>query len=74
MRSDREVRTGHWTNWVDYWVVDFRTRRDHDWSRPPPNTYDRRGRYTVAVKVVDIFGHHDVGAGQRGLIGAREAA
>jgi PKD repeat protein len=58
MQSDCEVLTGHWTNWVDYWAVDFRTRRDRDRElTTAEHTYDRPGRYTVAVKVVDIFGN-----------------
>ena len=106
----REVLTAHWTDWVDYWAVDFdymsrpeiirvpvnagldgvlpgfegpqdglelefeerrtgshifenewqsfRTRRDRDLElTAAEHTYDRPGRYTVAVKVVDIFGN-----------------
>lgn len=106
----REVLTGQWTDWVDYWAVDFdytsrpevirvpvnagvdgvlpgfehgqhemplefeerrtgsyifenewqsfRTRRDRELELvSAEHTYDRPGRYTVAVKVVDIFGN-----------------
>lgn len=106
----REVLTRHWTDWVDYWAVDFdymsrpeiirvpvnagvdgvlpgfegpqdglelefeerrtgshifenewqsfRTRRDRDLELiTAEHSYDRPGRYTVAVKVVDIFGN-----------------
>lgn len=106
----REVLTGHWTDWVDYWAVDFdymrrpeiirvpvnagvdgvlpgfegpqdglelefeerrtgsyifenewqsfRTRRERELElTTAEHTYDRPGRYTVAVKVVDIFGN-----------------
>lgn len=106
----REVLTGQWTDWVDYWAVDFdytsrpeviqvpvnagvdgvlpgfehgqqemplefeerrtgsyifenewqsfRTRRNRDLElTSAEHTYDRPGRYTVAVKVVDIFGN-----------------
>jgi site-specific DNA-methyltransferase (adenine-specific)/adenine-specific DNA-methyltransferase len=105
----REVLTKQWTDWVDYWAVDFdyssrreiirvpraagidavlpadaadpsapidfeerwtggyifenewqsfRTRADRKLDLiTAPHTYDRPGRYTVAVKVVDIFGN-----------------
>jgi len=106
----REVLTKEWTDWVDYWAVDFdytsrkeiirvpraagadgvvpameptsgdaaaefedvwhggyifenewqsfRTRQDRKLDLiTAPHTYDRPGRYTVAVKVVDIFGN-----------------
>jgi adenine-specific DNA-methyltransferase len=112
----REVLTKHWTDWVDYWAVDFdymsrkeiikvmrdtgvaesspgtppsppaplpegegseefeerwtggyifenewqsfRTRRDRELElTTAPHTYTRPGRYTVAVKVIDIFGN-----------------
>lgn len=104
--------TKHWTDWVDYWAVDFdyasrreiirvptsvdhgevavlpgfehgqqampldfeerwtggyifenewqsfRTRKSRDLELiTAPHTYDRPGRYQVAVKVVDIFGN-----------------
>ncbi|MGD0104665.1 MAG: site-specific DNA-methyltransferase, partial [Rhodopila sp.] len=101
----------HWTDWVDYWAVDFdylqrkeiikvpvgtgfggiaslpgfeppqgelpafeerwtggyifenewqsfRTRQNRDLDlKTPPHTYDKPGHYTVAVKVIDIFGN-----------------
>jgi DNA modification methylase len=106
----RERLTRHWTDWVDYWAVDFdyqnrkeiikvpmgagpggvlpgfehgqqdiplefedrwtgsyifenewqsfRTRKHRDIELiTAEHTYDRPGRYTVAVKVVDIFGN-----------------
>jgi site-specific DNA-methyltransferase (adenine-specific)/adenine-specific DNA-methyltransferase len=105
--------TKHWTDWVDYWAVDFdymsrkeiikvpkgsglgaiptlagfeapqgelalpefeerwtggyifenewqsfRTRQNRDLDlKTAQHTYDRPGRYTVAVKVIDIFGN-----------------
>jgi site-specific DNA-methyltransferase (adenine-specific)/adenine-specific DNA-methyltransferase len=105
--------TKHWTDWVDYWAVDFdylqrkeiiqvavgtgiggvnhlpgfeppqgelalpefedrwtggyifenewqsfRTRQSRDLElKTAQHTYDRPGRYTVAVKVIDIFGN-----------------
>jgi len=114
-----DVLTKHWTDWVDYWAVDFdymsrkeiikvatdvgcavhtgddatdpavvrtahpteaelvkyeerwtgsyifenewqsfRTRKDRNLELvSAPHTYPQRGRYTVAVKVIDIFGN-----------------
>lgn len=101
----RERLTKHWTDWVDYWAVDFdytsrkeiirrprdsavldmpgvkegevefidewtgsylfenewqsfRTRQNRELELvTAEHTYDRPGRYTVAVKVIDIFGN-----------------
>jgi site-specific DNA-methyltransferase (adenine-specific)/adenine-specific DNA-methyltransferase len=106
----REVLTKKWTDWVDYWAVDFnyesrkeiikmaktmgvdgeipgmvdaasgeflefeerwtgayifenewqsfRTRRDRDLELTTvTHTYAKPGRYTVAIKVIDIFGN-----------------
>ena len=109
----KEKLTKHWTDWVDYWAVDFdymsrkeiikvpvgtghaeavalpgfepaqdklalaafeerwtggyifenewqsfRTRKNRDLELTTAmHTYDRAGRYTVAVKVIDIFGN-----------------
>jgi len=105
----RERLTKHWTDWVDYWAVDFdygsrkeiikqprsmavqahlaevppsqgelvewedhwtggfifenewqsfRTRQSRALElKTAPHTYAQAGRYTVAVKVIDIFGN-----------------
>jgi site-specific DNA-methyltransferase (adenine-specific)/adenine-specific DNA-methyltransferase len=106
----RDVLTKKWTDWVDYWAVDFnyesrkeiikvpkrmgveaelpgtvqadsgefvdfeerwtgayifenewqsfRTRQDRDLElTSATHTYDKGGRYTIAVKVIDIFGN-----------------
>jgi DNA modification methylase len=104
----RENLTKHWTDWVDYWAVDFdyqrrkeiikvaknlgvegalpgtadtgefldfeerwtggyifenewqsfRTRKDRNLElTTTAHTYDKPGRYTIAVKVIDIFGN-----------------
>jgi hypothetical protein len=93
----REVLTKKWTDWVDYWAVDFdytnrreiitvtlpdatgkmvdrpqwtggfifenewqsfRTRRDRGLElESAPHEYPKKGRYTIAVKVIDIFGN-----------------
>jgi DNA modification methylase len=89
----REVLTRHWTDWVDYWSVDFdfeskreiiavkdeetgetvehwtgdfvfenewqsfRTKKDRSLELKTPFHECAKGRYKVAVKVVDIFGN-----------------
>ena len=104
----RDVLTKKWTDWVDYWAIDFdyesrkeiikvaknmgvegalpgaadtaefldfeerwtgayifenewqsfRTRKDRDLELiSAAHIYDKPGRYTVAVKVIDIFGN-----------------
>ncbi|MGH6842108.1 MAG: PKD domain-containing protein, partial [Methylocella sp.] len=93
----REVLTKQWTDWIDYWSVDFdyrstreiitvtapdakgrmvdrpqwtggyifenewqsfRTRRDRKLElTSAPHVYPSKGRYAVAVKVIDIFGN-----------------
>lgn len=105
----REQLTKHWTDWVDYWAVDFdyesrkeiisrlrtmgvqdeipgmqprpdqfpepveewtggyifenewqsfRTRKERDLElTSATHRYDKPGRYTIAVKVIDIFGN-----------------
>ncbi len=107
--EEREILTREWTDWVDYWAVDFdyesrkeiikvpkamgvegalsgvmqsgdefidfeerwtgayifenqwqsfRTRRDRNLElTSAPHTYEKPGRYTIAVKVIDIFGN-----------------
>jgi adenine-specific DNA-methyltransferase len=107
--EEREILTREWTDWVDYWAVDFnyesrkeiikvpkamgvedalpgvmqsgdefidfeerwtgayifenqwqsfRTRKDRNLElTSAPYTYEKPGRYTVAVKVIDIFGN-----------------
>ena len=93
----REVLTKHWTDWIDYWSVDFdyhskqeivtvtapdgagrmvdrpqwtggyvfenewqsfRTRRERALElTSAAHEYATRGRYAIAVKVIDIFGN-----------------
>lgn len=86
----REVLTKKWTDWIDYWAVDFhfedkkeivrlvddgreretwtgnyifenewqsfRTRRDRTLELTSgPHSYAQKGKYKIAVKVIDIF-------------------
>jgi DNA modification methylase len=96
----RDVLTKKWTDWIDYWAVDFdyesrreiirvveagplpggeggverevwtgnyifenqwqsyRTRKDRTLELTSAvHEYERRGRYKIAVKVIDIFGN-----------------
>src|SRR5208337_561779 len=89
----RDVLTKAWSDWIDYWAVDFdfenrkeilritesdgkerevwtggyifenewqsyRTRKDRALELvSAPHEYSRKGRYKIAVKVIDIFGN-----------------
>lgn len=88
----REVLTKKWTDWIDYWAVDFdyesrreiirvledgqekeiwtgnyifenewqsyRTRKDRTLELTSvKHEYPKKGRYKIAVKVIDIFGN-----------------
>jgi adenine specific DNA methylase Mod len=61
----------HWSQWIDYWAVDWNFRDDtfhNEWQsyRTKQNpkidlsaskTYDKKGKYEVLVKVIDILGN-----------------
>lgn len=61
----------HWSQWIDYWAVDWNYRDDtfhNEWQsyRTKQNpkieltagyTYEKKGKYTVLVKVIDILGN-----------------
>lgn len=61
----------HWSEWIDYWAVDFnyrddtfhnewqsyRTRKDRSLQLSVTNTYTEPGTYTLLVKVIDILGN-----------------
>ena len=61
----------HWSQWIDYWAVDWNYRDDtfhNEWQsyRTKQNPkidltvghiYDKTGKYTVLVKVIDILGN-----------------
>lgn len=89
----REVLTKKWTDWIDYWAVDFRfeSKREivhltedsgrerevwtgnyifeNEWQSfrtkkdrtleltSAPHDYETKGKYKIAVKVIDIFGN-----------------
>lgn len=68
-----EVRTAitHWSQWVDYWAVDwnyrddtfhnewqsYRTKKDAKIELTTSHNYEEKGTYTVVVKVIDILGN-----------------
>ncbi len=61
----------HWSQWVDYWAVDwdyrgdtfhnqwqsYRTKKDPKLETEVNHTYDSGGSYRVLVKVIDILGN-----------------
>ena len=61
----------HWSEWIDYWAVDFdfrddafhnqwqsyRTRADRSLLLRANHRYDAPGEYVVMVKVIDILGN-----------------
>lgn len=65
----RAVR--HWSDWIDYWAVDFdyrddtfhnqwqtyRSRKERTLLRCANHTYAEPGEYTVMVKAIDILGN-----------------
>ena len=61
-----------WSDYIDYWAVDwdfqndtfmqgwvtYRTRKDRKLAlASDPHTYEKKGRYRILVKVIDIFGN-----------------
>ena len=61
----------HWSQWIDYWAVDWNYRDDtfhNEWQsyrakqRPElelsaSHAYEQAGKYVVLVKVIDILGN-----------------
>jgi adenine-specific DNA-methyltransferase len=61
----------HWSQWVDYWAVDwdykddtfhnqwqtYRTRQSPDLQKSVAHKYDKSGEYIIVVKVIDILGN-----------------
>ena len=61
----------HWSQWVDYWAVDwdnqgdtfhnewqaYRTRQDGTLTLEASHAYAEAGEYAVVVKVIDILGN-----------------
>ncbi len=69
--ADVQAAITHWSQWIDYWAVDwdfrddtfhnqwqsYRTRSDPKLQCSVAHTYEAPGRYTVVVKVIDILGN-----------------
>ncbi len=69
--EDVQRAVTHWTQWIDYWAVDwdnnddtfhnewqtYRTRKDPSLQKSAAHSYDEPGCYTVVVKVIDILGN-----------------
>ncbi len=68
---DVQGKITHWSQWVDYWAVDWNYRDDtfhNEWQsyrakqRPDlelsaSHAYEQAGKYVVLVKVIDILGN-----------------
>ena len=70
--EDVRDKVKKWSDWVDYWAVDwdfqedtfmqgwvaYRTRKERTLPlKSDTHTYKKPGKYTVVVKVIDIFGN-----------------
>jgi DNA modification methylase len=61
----------HWSQWIDYWAVDFnyhddtfhnewqsyRTKKNPEIDLSVTHYYQEKGSYTVVVKVIDLLGN-----------------
>ncbi len=64
-------KISHWSQWVDYWAVDwdfkddtfhnqwqsYRTKQNSKLELTASNSYEKPGKFTVVVKVIDILGN-----------------
>jgi hypothetical protein len=69
--ADVQKAVTHWSQWIDYWAVDwdnkddtfhnewqaYRTRKSQDLSLTTTHEYTEPGDYTVVIKVIDILGN-----------------
>lgn len=69
--DDVQGKITHWSQWIDYWAVDWNYRDDtfhNEWqsyrTKKEPkidlvarNSDVKKGKYTVLVKVIDILGN-----------------
>jgi len=69
--DDARKAVKHWSQWIDYWAVDwdnrsdtfhnewqtYRTRKDKSLQLEITHTYADPGEYTIVVKVIDILGN-----------------
>ncbi|HAF07124.1 MAG: DNA methylase N-4/N-6 domain protein [candidate division TA06 bacterium 32_111] len=68
--EDVQDKTKKWTDWIDYWAVDFdfkndtfnngwtsyRTKKDRTLNLKATHNYEKPGKYKIFVKAIDIFG------------------
>ncbi|MEA1963988.1 MAG: DNA methyltransferase, partial [Candidatus Aerophobetes bacterium] len=69
--DDVEEKITKWTDWIDYWAIDFNFQNDAfniQWTsyrikknrklvlQSIPYTYKKAGKYKIFVKIIDIFG------------------
>lgn len=69
--QDVQSAITHWSQWIDYWAVDwnyrddtfhnewqsYRTKKETKIDLNVKHTYEEKGNYTVLVKVIDILGN-----------------
>ena len=69
--ADVQKEIKHWSQWVDYWAVDWNYKNDtfhNEWQEyrtgekpqlvtESSKTYDEHGEYQIVVKVIDILGN-----------------
>ena len=69
--DDVRQKVTHWSQWIDYWAVDwdyqndtfnnqwqsYRTRQDPKLQLSASRAYEERGERTIVVKVIDILGN-----------------
>jgi adenine specific DNA methylase Mod len=69
--EDVQGKISHWSQWIDYWAVDwnyrddtfhnewqsYRTKQEPKLELKVPHQYEKSGTYQVVVKVIDILGN-----------------
>jgi len=70
--DDVRSKISKWSDYIDYWAVDwdfrndsfmqgwvaYRTRKDRTLPiKSDPHIYEKRGKYRILIKVIDIFGN-----------------
>jgi adenine-specific DNA-methyltransferase len=69
--ADVQKAVTHWSQWIDYWAVDwdnkddafhnewqsYRTKKDNKLALAVEHQYEEPGEYTVVIKVIDILGN-----------------
>ena len=69
--ADVQAAIKHWSQWIDYWAVDwdnkedtfhnewqaYRTRKSRNLALATEHDYSEPGEYRVVVKVIDILGN-----------------